>query len=56
MFITGRKRIQTAIRPKIVEIHQNVCFVEKQAFFVEIFVKNHKIVNIWGMRNCRACK
>ena len=56
MFITGRKRIQTAIRPKIVEIHQNVCFVEKQAFFVEIFVKTYKIVNIWGMRNCRACK
>lgn len=53
---TGRKRIQTAIRSKIVEIHQNVCFVENRHFFVEIFVKNHKIVNIWGMRNCRACK
>ena len=38
MFITGRKRIQTAIKSKIVEIHQNVCFVEKQAFFVEIAI------------------
>ena len=31
-----QKKNQTAIRSKIVEIHQNVCFVEKQAFFVEI--------------------
>ncbi len=56
MFITGRKRIQTSIRPKIVEIHKMSVLSKSRHFFVEIFVKNHKIVNIWGMRNCRACK
>lgn len=46
---TGRKRIQTAIRPKIVEIHQNVCFVENRHFFVEIFVKTYKIEDVLGV-------
>ncbi len=44
-----KKRIQTAIRPKIVEIHQNVCFVENRHFFVEIFVKTYKIEDVLGV-------